>query len=80
MKLNIKALALTSGILWGLAVLLLTLISLWHGHGGHLGLLALIYVGYQVSYAGAFIGLIYGFVHGLICGAIFAWLYNRIAG
>ncbi len=29
MKLNIKALALTSGILWGLSVFLLTLISLW---------------------------------------------------
>jgi hypothetical protein len=80
MKLNIKALALTCGILWGLSVFLITLISLWHGHGGHLGLLSLIYVGYTVSYAGSVIGLVYGFVDGLISGALFAWLYNRLAG
>ena len=79
MKLNIKALALASGILWGLSVLILTLISLWHGHGEHLGLLSLVYVGYTVSYAGSVIGLIYGFVDGLIVAALFGWLYNKLA-
>jgi len=78
MKLNIKALALASGILWGLSVCLVTLLSLWHGGGQHLGLLSLVYVGYSVSYAGSAIGLVYGFVDGLISGALFAWLYNRL--
>jgi hypothetical protein len=79
MKLNVKGFALATGILWGLSVVLLTLISLWHGGGGHLGLLSLVYVGYTVSYLGSLIGLVYGFVDGVIAGALFAWLYNRLA-
>jgi len=79
MKLNAKAFALTSGILWGLAVFLVTLTTLWRGGGQHLGLLAGIYFGYRVSYLGCLIGLVYGLVTGLVAGALFAWLYNRLA-
>jgi len=49
MKLNVKRFALTAGILSGLSVLLITLISLWHGGGGHLALLKLIFPGYEVT-------------------------------
>jgi len=79
MKLNLKALALTSGILWGLTVFLMTLVALWRGAGDHLALLRGFYIGYQVSYVGSLIGLVYGFVDGLVCGALFAWLYNCFA-
>lgn len=79
MKLSVKGFALTAGILWGLSVFLLTLMSLWYGRGGHLGLLSLVYIGYTVSYVGSLVGLAYGFVDGMITGALFAWLYNRFA-
>jgi hypothetical protein len=49
-------------------VVVLTLLSLWRGHGQHLGLLSLVYIGYNVSYLGSLVGLIYGFVDGLIFG------------
>jgi len=48
MKLNAKGFALTAGILWGLSVFLITLISLWHGGGGHLALLKLIFPAYPI--------------------------------
>jgi len=80
MKFNIKALALTCGILWGLAVFIATLWLLGFGYGGFLmSKLNHFYFGYSVSVVGAFIGLIWGFVDGSICGAVFAWLYNRLA-
>jgi len=79
MKLNVKALGLASGILWGLSVFVLTLVALWRGTGDHLGLLRGFYIGYHVSYVGSLIGLVYGFVDGALCGAIFAWLYNCFA-
>jgi len=79
MKLNIKALALTCGILWGLTVFLVTIwITIIESHGSTLGLLHKFYFGYSVSWGGAFIGLVWGFIDGLICGSIFAWLYNKL--
>ncbi len=80
MKLNVKALALSSGILWGGTVFLATLWLLIRGHDGTLiGRLDHFYLGYSFSYAGAFVGLVWGFVDGVIGGAVFAWLYNKLA-
>ena len=81
MKLSVKALALTSGILWGATVFLVTLWLLAFGYeGGIMTQLDHFYFGYRFSVLGAFIGLVYGFVDGAICGAVFAWLYNKLAG
>ncbi len=81
MKLNVKAFALTCGIGWAVSLFLATwwLIAL-HGASGDPTLLGLFYLGYRVSAIGSIFGLIWGFFDGLICGAIFAWLYNLIAG
>jgi hypothetical protein len=81
MKLNIKAFALTCGILWGLALFFLTwwLIS-FGGATRELTLIGKVYLGYTVSPVGSVIGLVYAFFDALIGGAIFAWLYNKIAG
>ncbi len=80
MKLNVKAFALTCGILWGLAVLLCTWWLLISGTPGEIiSKLGAFYIGYSYSWGGAVIGLLWGFVDGLICGAIFAWLYNKLA-
>jgi len=78
MKLNTKALALSSGILCGLTVFIVTIWLLLVGSGGKtISLLSNFYLGYSFSYGGAFIGLIWGFVDGLIFGFLFAWLYNK---
>ena len=77
MKLNPKALALTSGIFWGLAVFIATIWLIIIGSPGTtISLLGKFYIGYCLSIGGAFIGLLWGFVDGLICGYLFALLYN----
>jgi len=80
MKINTKALALSTGILGGLAVFLLTVWFLIMGYSGDLlAKLGSIYLGYSVSWLGAFVGLIYGFVDGLIGGALLGFFYNKFA-
>jgi len=79
MNLDVKGFAVAAGVVWGLAVFLATLSSIWHGGGQHLQLLSSIYFGYQVTFLGSIIGLIYGLVSGLIAGALLAWLYNLVA-
>lgn len=78
MKLNVKALALAVGIVWGLAIFLLTYWLLIFGYEGKtLAKLSNVYFGYSVTWYGAFVGLAWGFVDGLIGGALLAWLYNK---
>jgi hypothetical protein len=80
MKLNIRALALTFGILWGLGVFVMTWwVILTGGAAGAPTLLERVYLGYAFTPLGSVIGLIWGAVDGLICGALIAWLYNRLA-
>ena len=80
MKLNVKAFALTGGIIWGLGLFILTWwIIAFDGATGEPTLIGRVYRGYTVSPAGSFIGLIWGMADGLIGGAIFAWLYNLIS-
>ena len=81
MKLNIKAFALTCGLVWGFALFELTWwIIAFDGSTGEATLIGRLYRGYTISPAGSFIGLAWGFADGLIGGAIFAWLYNLVAG
>jgi hypothetical protein len=77
MKLDVKAFALANGIIWGLAIFIMTVWVLMRGGGETLILLEQFFIGYSISYAGALIGLAYGFVGGFICGGVFSWLYNR---
>ncbi len=81
MKLNIKAFALSCGIMWGLGLFLLTwwLIA-FDGATGEPTFIGKLYRGYTISPIGSVIGLIYAFFDALIGGAIFAWLHNKIAG
>ena len=80
MKINTKALALSIGIIWGLAIFLLTVWFLIMGYDGNLlAKLGSVYLGYSVSWLGAFIGFIYGFIDGLIGGALLGFLYNKFA-
>ena len=77
MKLNVKALAVTCGVLWGLSLFILTWwIILFDGATGEVTIIGRVYRGYCISPAGSLIGLLWGLVDGLIGGAIFAWVYN----
>ena len=77
MKLNVKAFALTCGILWGIGLFLLTWwVIVFDGATGEPTLIGRLYRGFTISPVGSFIGLVWAFVDGLIGGAIFAWLYN----
>ena len=75
--LNIKAFGLAAGVLWGLAILIWTMLAVYTGLAKEFLEMFTYLPGYGITVGGAFIGLIYGFIEGLICGAIFAWFYNQ---
>ncbi|MDX2498909.1 MAG: bacteriophage holin [Deltaproteobacteria bacterium] len=80
MKLNVRAFALTIGIIWGFGLFLLTWwIILFEGVTGEPTLIGLVYRGFTISPTGSIIGFVWALVDGLIGGAIFAWLYNLIS-
>lgn len=81
MKLNIKAFALTCGLMWGFGIFFLTwwLITLEGGNPAPC-LLNRVYCGYSITPVGSLIGAVWGFVDAGIGGAIFAWLYNLLTG
>ena len=80
MKLNVKAFALTAGLIWGLGLFFITWwIIAFEGSTGETTLIGRVYLGYCLSPVGSVIGLAWAFVDGLIGGAIFAWLYNIIS-
>ncbi|MGH9547703.1 MAG: bacteriophage holin [Terriglobales bacterium] len=81
MKFSTKGLALASGILWGLAMLVMGLANLiWGSYGQQfLQTMSSVYPGYHAtrSIAEVIVGTLYGAVDGLFGGAVFAWLYNQ---
>ena len=80
MKLNVKALALTSALLWGIGLFTLTWwIIAFEGVTNEVTIIGKLYRGYSISPLGSFIGFIWAFLDGLIIGAIFAWVYNKIS-
>ena len=81
MKINVKAFALTCGILWGIGLFGLTWwIIAFDGVTHEVTWIGRIYRGYDISPFGSLVGLVWGFFDALIGGAIGAWLYNKIAG
>jgi len=81
MKLNVKAFALTCGLVWGVALFLLTWWFIaFEGSTGDPTFFGRLYRGYNISPVGSIIGFIWALMDGAIGGAIFAWLYNFIAG
>lgn len=83
MKLNTKALAITAGLFWGVAILLVgigNMISPDYGQA-FLSMAASVYPGYTAStgVGSVVVGTVYGLVDGAIAGLIFGWLYNLLA-
>ena len=88
MKLSIRSAALSLGLLWAGAMLVVGAAATLLGvrDGGYYGqdfLLAVasIYPGYKgvPGWGQALLGTAYGFVDGAVGGALLAWLYNACA-
>ncbi len=82
MKLNVMALGLASGLIWGLGLFVLTWwIIAFEGEAAapRETFIGLVYRGYSISAKGSFIGLAWGFLDAFVGGLIFAWLYNVLA-
>ena len=81
MKLDVKAFSMTCALVWGFGLFLLTWwIIAFDGATIDPTFIGKVYRGYTLSPTGSFIGLAWALVDGAIGGAIFAWLYNRLAG
>lgn len=80
MRLNVRAFALTCGIVWGVGLFALTWwVIAFDGVTHEATFLGRLYRGYTISPVGSLVGLVWGFFDALIGGAITAWLYNLIA-
>ena len=78
MKLRIRAFALTTGTVLGLAIFMVTLLYImFYDSSETLVKLHKVFFGYEISFLGSFIGLFWGLVYGIIGGSIFALLYNK---
>lgn len=79
MKLDIRRIAITGGIVWAASLLLTTLVSVWTGlFVDFLKVFVSLYPGYSVSVIGSVIGAVYGFFDVFIGVYLFAWVYKRI--
>ncbi len=84
MKLDVKALALTGGLIWGILAMFLSGVAnlIWSGYAqGFLDVMASVYPGYNATdgFGQVIIGTLYGLVDGAIAGALFACVYNCFA-
>lgn len=83
MKLDVKAFALTFGLLWGGAMLLVGVGNTFGNAYGQafLVLMASVYPGYHATgtLGDAIVGALYGLVDGGIGGTVLALLYNCLS-
>ena len=81
LKLKVWALGLTSGLLAGFGLFLITWwLILIEGSQAAPTFIGRVYLGYSVTPLGSLIGLVWAFADWFIGGVVFAWLYNLIAG
>ena len=81
MKLNVRAFALTCGLLWGIGLFLITWwIIAFEGSTEDPTFIGRCYRGFNISPLGSLYGLVWALVDGFISGAIFAWVYNLLIG
>ncbi len=82
-RLNERAWGIALGLMLGGGLFLATLILVLRGGpniGAHLGLIAVYFPGYSVSFLGSLVGFIYGFVLGYGVGRVVGLVYNRVVG
>jgi hypothetical protein len=77
MRLDVKAFAITGGLIWGFGLFFLTWwMMAFEGASHAVTLIGMVYRGYTISPLGSVIGLLWAFPDGFVGGLIFAWLYN----
>lgn len=84
MKLSLRAVALTAGLMWAACVLLVGLVHLADPrYGGEfIDVMSSLYPGlhFMHRWQNVVAATIYGFIDGAISGLIFAWIYDRLVG
>ena len=81
-KIDVVAMALALGVVWGMMLFLATALLLMQGApegqmvGPHLSLLGVYLPGYEVSWIGSLVGAFYFFIIGAIAGLLIAGLWN----
>ena len=84
MKLSIRAISITTGLVWAGCMLLVGIINMAAPPYGaaFLRIMSSVYPGFHASHtwASVAIGTLYGFGDGVVAGLIFGWIYDRIAG
>jgi len=83
-KLSVKAVALTSSVLWGACVLIVGICNVfWPDYGtDFLLVLSSLYPGYQAmpEVVSVLIGTAWALLDGALCGLLVAVIYNAFAG
>ena len=79
MELRKRALGISLGLVWGLAILFSTWWLLLVGAKGDVFTkISSFYIGYSFSWGGSFIGFLWSFIYGFIAGFLIAWIYNLV--
>jgi len=82
MKLSLKAVAMTAGLMWAGCILLIGVVHLADRQygAGFLSVMSSLYPGlhFAHSWENVLVGAVYGFVGGVIVGSIFAWIYDHL--
>jgi len=77
MGLSVLGLGLAMAIWWGLAILLVGLMSwLWNWGTPFVDMMGTVYIGYNPTFIGTIIGTIWALIDGFIGGIVLAWFYN----
>lgn len=77
-KLDVLALSVSLGIVWGLVVMCLAWCAMFGWGSKVVDVISSIYIGYDATVVGGFVGLAWGFVDCFILGAILALIYNAL--
>jgi hypothetical protein len=84
MRVSLKAITLSSAILWGSAMLIVGLIHMAsHGYGADfLRIMSSVYPGADTAptLGRVLLGAVYGLVDGAVAGFVFGFLYRAFAG
>ena len=80
-RLNARAWGIAVGLLAGAGLFVATNVLVLRGGedvGRHLGLLAVYFPGYRVTFLGSLVGFVYAFVIGYALGRLIGTVYNRL--
>jgi len=77
-KLDVKALAVALGVVWGFGMLFVGWASIFGWGTAFVDAMSSVYIGFAPTFLGGIIGGVMGLVDGAIGGAIIAAVYNVV--